>query len=52
MSNEEQIEEILVEAAAFGLRMEVILTASKIMEENPKINRVDAYQEAFLEWVK
>lgn len=52
MSNEEQIEEILVEASAYNLRAEVILTAKEIMDENPSIARVDAYQQAFLEWVK
>lgn len=52
MSNEQQIEEILTEASAFGLRIEVIETARKIMDELPSIDKVDAYQQAFLEWVK
>ena len=52
MNNEEQIEEILIEASAYGLRWEVLETAKDIMDENPNINRVDAYQQAFSEWVK
>jgi hypothetical protein len=41
-----------MEAHSYGLRNEVIETASKIMSSNPKIRRVDAYQQAFKEWVK
>jgi hypothetical protein len=52
MSNEEIIEELLVEAEAFGLRMEVLDTARKLLEENPKMDRVNAYEEAYNEWVK
>ena len=52
MTNEEEIEEILFEAHAHGLRMEVISTANKIMKEDPNIDRVLAYQQAFDEWVK
>jgi hypothetical protein len=52
MTNEQQIEEILVEASAFGLRLEVLSTARQIMDENPNVDKVDAYQQAFSEWVK
>lgn len=52
MSNEEHIEEILFEAAAFGLRAEVIATAKNIMQEEPSIDKVLAYQMAFDEWIK
>ena len=52
MNNEEQIEEILIEASAYVLRWEVLETAKDIMGENPNIDRVDAYQQAFSEWVK
>jgi len=52
MSNEEIIEELLVEAAAFGLRMEVLDTARKLLEENPKMDRIIAYEEAYGEWIK
>ena len=52
MTNEQQIEEILVEASAFGLRLEVLSTARQIMDDNPNVDKVDAYQQAFSEWVK
>jgi hypothetical protein len=52
MTNEEHIEEILMEASAFGLRQEVIVEAKKIMQEDPKIDKVLAYQIAFDEWIK
>ena len=52
MTHEEIIDEILHEADAFGLRTEVIDTAKQILLENPKIERVAAYEMAFDEWVK
>jgi hypothetical protein len=52
MTNEQQIEEILTEASAFGLRWEVQSTAEQIMDENPNLDQVEAYQQAFSEWVK
>jgi hypothetical protein len=52
MTNEELIEEILIEASAYGLRWEVNEWARKEMEKNPKIDKVQAYQNAFDEWVK
>ena len=52
MTAEEEIEEILIEAAAVGLRSEVMDWARKVMNENPKMRRVDAYQQAYYEWVK
>jgi hypothetical protein len=52
MTTEEQIEEILMEASAYGLRSEVMELARKEMKENPKMEKVDAYQIAFNEWVK
>ena len=52
MNNEQQIEEILTEASAFGLRWEVQSTAEQIMDENPNLDKVEAYQQAFSEWVK
>jgi hypothetical protein len=52
MTNEEQIEEILMEASAYGLRLEVMDWARKEMEQNPKMDKVVAYQIAFSEWVK
>lgn len=52
MTHEEQIEEILIEAHAHGLRIEVMEWARKEMEENPQMRRVDAYELAYREWVK
>jgi len=52
MSAETDIEEILIEAYGHGLREEVMQTASEIMKENPKMRRVDAYQQAYYEWIK
>ena len=52
MSTEEQIEEILLEAHSYGLWKEVLDSAKKIMDENPKIDRVSAFEEAFNDWVK
>jgi hypothetical protein len=52
MTNEEQIEELLHEAAAYGLRQEVIDTARQIREEDTSIDSVTSYELAFREWVK
>ena len=52
MTESAQIEEILIESHSYGLRTEVMETASKIMGSNPKIRRIDAYQQAFNEWCK
>jgi len=52
MTESEEIEEILMESSSYGLRIEVMETASKIMGSNPKMRKVDAYQQAFKEWVK
>ena len=52
MSNEELIEEILMEASAYGLRLEVIELAKKNMEQDPTMDRIDAYIYAFNDWIK
>lgn len=52
MSNEEHIEEILMEASAYGLRLEVIEFAKKNMEEDPNMDRLTAYIHAFNDWIK
>lgn len=52
MTSEEQIEEILFEAAAYNLREEVMDTAKKMMEEDPKMDKVLAYEIAYHEWIK
>jgi len=50
MTESEQIEEILYEASAYGLRIEVINAARKFMDEGH--TRLLSYQMAFKEWVK
>lgn len=50
MTTEEQIEEILIEAAAYGLRSEVMGWAKKFM--NDGYDRIGAYELAYSEWIK
>lgn len=52
MTNEEIVEEILYEAFEAGIMKEVINMASSIMNDNPKIERVIAYETAFNELIK
>ena len=49
MTQVEQIEEILMEASAMGFRNELIELAKSIMEMNPTIRRIDAYELAYNE---
>lgn len=46
------ITEILEEASSFNLREEVYETAQQNLEEDSTISIIDAYQQAFDEWVK
>jgi hypothetical protein len=46
------IDEILLEADAFGLSHEVDTYAKKILNERPGISRVEAYERAYQEWIK
>lgn len=50
MTAEKQIEEILMEAASYGLRDEVIQWAKKFM--NDGYDKLSSYEMAFNEWVK
>lgn len=52
ITNEEIIEEILIEAHAWGLREEVLSWAKSLMDQDPTIDRVTAYQQAYHEFVK
>ena len=52
MSEAEQIEEILQEANAYGLKDEVNAWAEMYMIVNPKLNKVTAYEMGYNEWVK
>lgn len=47
-----QIELILNEANAYGLRKEVADTANKFMKVDPTLNKLDAYFMAYSEWIK
>ena len=47
-----QIQEILEEANAYGLRHEVCEWADKLIDESPEISLLDAYVLAFKEWIK
>jgi hypothetical protein len=49
MTNEEIIEEILHDASTFGIMHSVISRASAIMESEPKIERVVAFEKAYNE---
>ena len=52
VSNEEHLEEILFEANAYGIRLEVIQLASKLQEEDNLLSKVDAHQIAFTQIIK
>jgi len=49
MTNEEIVEEILHEASTLGIMHSVISRASAIMETEPKIERVIAFEKAYNE---
>ena len=50
MTESDEIEEILMEASAIGARDEVMESAKEIMNENPGIRKVDAYNQAYSYW--
>ena len=53
MSEAQQIEEILQEAHAYGLKYEVMETATKILkDEGDDISELSAYVLAYHEWIK
>jgi|9_EtaG_2_1085328.scaffolds.fasta_scaffold111847_2 hypothetical protein len=52
MTELEQIELILVEASAFGLRQEVERTADDYQKRYPNVSRLVTITWAFSEWVK
>ncbi len=51
-SDAEQIELILEEANAYNLRSEVENQATKFMEENSNLSKLDAMVMAYSEWIK
>ena len=53
MSEQQQIDEILLEANAYGLKWEVMETATKILkDEGDAISELSAYVIAYHEWIK
>jgi hypothetical protein len=55
LQEEVTIQEILAEAGSYGLRAEVIKSAEQIWAENREVDDftlLDAYQEAYSEWIK
>ena len=47
MTEEKQIEEILMEAYAYGIREYVISEAGRLLETNKWMDKVTAYESAF-----
>ena len=52
LEDEEQIELLLEEANAYGLRLEVEQWAVQELKEDPDISRLEAYVIAYNEWIK
>ena len=52
LNDEEDIELLLEEANAFGLRWEIDNTAKQMMEQNPHLPKLEAYVQAYNEWIK
>ena len=52
LEDEEQIELLLEEANAFGLRIEVEQWAMQELKEDPDLSRLEAYVIAYNEWIK
>ena len=52
LENEEQIELLLEEANAYGLRLEVEQWAIQLLKEDSDLPRIDAYVRAYNEWIR
>ena len=52
LNDEEDIELLLEEASAYGLRIEVEQWAIHLLKEDPDLPRIDAYVQAYNEWIK
>ena len=50
--DDEQIELLLEEANAYGLRSEVEQWAMQELKEDPDLSRLEAYVIAYNEWIK
>ena len=52
LEDEETIELILEEANNYGLRIEVEQWAIQLLKEDPDLPRLEAYVQAYNEWIK
>ena len=52
LNDEEDIELLLEEANAYGLRIEVEQWAVQLLKEDPDLSRLEAYVMAYNEWIK
>jgi len=52
LNDEEDIELLLEEASAYGLRIEVEQWAIQLLKEDPDLPRLEAYVQAYNEWIK
>jgi len=52
INDDDQIELLLLEANAYGLRGEVEQWAIQELKEDPNLSRLEAYVLAYNEWIK
>ena len=52
LNDEEDIELLLEEANAYGLRLEVEQWAIQLLKEDPDLSRLEAYVLSYNEWIK
>ena len=52
LNDEEDIELLLEEANAYGLRTEVEQWAMQLLKEDPDLSRLEAYVRAYNEWIE
>ena len=52
LEDEEDIELLLEEANAFGLRWEVENTAKQIIKQDPMLPKLEAYVQSYNKWIK
>ena len=52
LNDEEDIELLLEEASAYGLRIEVEQWAIQLLKEDPVLSRLEEYVQAYNEWIK
>ena len=52
INDEEDIELLLEEANNYGLRIEVEQWAIQLLKEDPELSRLEAYVQAYNEWIK